>query len=120
MRNLLFAILISGLASFVQAQPDFHEQARHAVDQTSTDLQRFIHRDNLNEEQRGHFEAAMRDLREFREMAENGRWEGGRDRLDHAIDNIERVMEHADLGEHERGALQEDIRHLREARDGWR
>jgi hypothetical protein len=120
MRNLVLALSILGLTPFIQAQPDFHERARHAVEQTQNDLQRFVHRDNLNEEQRGRFDAAIRDLREFHEMAENGRWEGGRERLDRAIGNIEMVVEHSEIGEHERAALREDVRHLREARDGWR
>lgn len=102
------------------AQPDWHDRARQAVEKTNDDLQRYVHRDNLNEEARGRLDVAMRELHEFREAATAGRWEGGREHLDRAIENVEAVIEHASIGEHERGELREDVHRLREARDGWR
>jgi hypothetical protein len=102
------------------AQPDFHDRARQAVEKTNDDLQRFVHRDNLDREQRERFDVAMRELHDFREAARDGRWEGGREHLDRAIENIETVANRASMGDHEREELREDIHRLREVRDGWR
>jgi hypothetical protein len=112
------ALPIAFLTAYAQA--DFHDRARQAVEKTNDDLERFVHRDNLDREQRERFDVAMRELHNFREAAREGRWEGGREHLDRAIENIEAVAEHARIGDHEREALHEDIRHLREVRDGWR
>jgi hypothetical protein len=121
-RYLYLAALTLPLALLVpmaNAQ-DFHERGRQAVMTTNDDLQRYIHRDNLNDDQRGRFDTAMREMHEFTEDAAAGRWEHGREHLDHAIENIEFVADHASIGPHEREMLHEDTRRLREIRDGWR
>ncbi len=118
LRVAALALPIAFLTAY--AQPDWHDRARQAVEKTNDDLQRFVHRDNLNEAQRARFDVAMKELHEFHQAAIAGHWEGGREHLDRAIENVEAVMDHASIGEHERGELREDVRRLREARDGWR
>jgi molecular chaperone DnaK (HSP70) len=107
-------------AAHAREQEDFHEKARHAVERTDNDLQKFVHRDNLNDGQREKFDAAMKDLKEFREDAAAGKWEGGRERLERAIGNIESVVKNAPIGEQERQTLEIDLYTLRDIRDGWR
>src|SRR5580692_156234 len=100
-----------------QERDDMHERARLAVDRTNDDLQRFVHRDNISERHRERFDAAIKDLREFREAMAKGHWDDGRARLDRAIANMEFVADNASIGEHERETLREDIRSLRDVRD---
>jgi hypothetical protein len=121
-RPLHLAALVLPLALLIPTAfaQDFHESARKAVMTTNDDLQRFVHRDNLTEDQRGRFDTAMREMHEFIDDASAGRWEHGREHLDHAIENIEFVADNASIGNRERDMLREDIRHLREVRDGWR
>ena len=113
------ALPIALLAPTVYGQ-DLHERGRVAVRTTNDDLQRFVHRDNLTEDQRGRFDTALREMREFTDDAAAGRWEHGREHLDHAIENIDFVADNASIGPHERDMLREDTKRLREIRDGWR
>jgi len=113
------ALPIALLAPTVYGQ-DLHERGRVAVRTTNDDLQRFVHRDNLTEDQRGRFDTALREMREFTDDAAAGRWEHGREHLDHAIENIDFVAHNASISPHERDMLREDTKRLREIRDGWR
>jgi hypothetical protein len=117
---LSVTLLAPQVVQMARAQEDMHERTRMAVLKTDDDLQRFVHRDNLTEGERDRFEAAMRDLHEFREAVANGHWDGARERLGRTIENIEFVANNATIGEREKEALRDDVRRLREARDGWR
>jgi hypothetical protein len=101
-------------------QEDFRERAKHVVERTDTDLQKFVHRDNLNDRQREKFDAALKDLKEFRDETAAGKWDGGRERLERAIDNIDFVVNNATIGEQEKQTLRIDLYTLRDVRDGWR
>lgn len=117
---LSVTLLAPQVVQVARAQGDMHERTRMAVLKTDNDLQRFVHRDNLTERERDRFEAAQRDLHEFRQAVADGRWDGARERLDRTIENIEFVANNATIGEREKEALRDDVRRLREARDGWR
>jgi molecular chaperone DnaK (HSP70) len=101
-------------------QEDFREKAKHAVERTDNDLQKYVHRENLNDRQREKLDAAMKDLKEFRESAAAGKWDGERERLERAIDNIDFVVTNAQIGEQEKTTLGIDLYTLRDIRDGWR
>jgi hypothetical protein len=124
--SLLAIAALAFLAPGAKAQEreerggDMHERARIAVERTDDDLQRFVHRENLSDRYRDRFEAAMKDLHEFRDAMARGHWDDGRQRLDRAIENIQFVADNARIGEHERDTLREDIRSLRDIREGWR
>jgi hypothetical protein len=101
-------------------QEDFHQKAKLAVDRTDNDLQKYVHRDNLNDAQRGKYDAAMKDLTEFREAAAKNQWDGERERLERAIDEIEFVVKNAKIADQERTTLEIDLYTLRDVRDGWK
>ena len=107
-------------AAHAREQEDFRERARHVVERTDNDLQKYVHRDNLNGAQREKFDAALKDLKEFRDETAAGKWDGGRERIERAIDNIDFVVEHATIGEQEKQTLRIDLYTLRDVRDGWR
>lgn len=115
------AVLVAALIPAVRAQGEMpremHERARWLTDRTTEDLQRFVHRDNLDPQDRQRLDAALHDLHAFRENVGPGHFD--REVLTRAIDNIEAVANHASLGEHERTTLHEDIHRLRDLRDHW-
>jgi hypothetical protein len=116
---LAAAVLLVSSAP-AKEQEDFHEKAKLAVQRTDNDLQKFVHRDNLNEAQRGKFDAALKDLTEFRDAASKNQWDGERERLERAIDEIEFVVKNAKIGDQERTTLEIDLYTLRDVRDGWK
>jgi|ERR1700722_19667461 hypothetical protein len=122
LRGLNLAAIALPIAMLVPAAyaQDLHERSRQAVMTTNDDLQKYVHRDNLTDDQRGRFDTAIREMREFSDDAAAGRWEHGREHLNVAIENIEFVADNASIGPHERDMLHEDTKHLREIRDGWR
>lgn len=120
-----FSLLVAAIALLIpgaqaKEQADFHERARLAVERTDHDLQKYVHREKLDGKQREKFDAAMKDLQEFRDAASKDQWDGGRERLERAIDNIEYVVNHASIGDEERQALGIDLYTLRDIRDGWK
>ena len=107
-------------AAHAREQEDFHQKAKLAAERTDNDLQKYVHRDNLNDAQRGKFDAALKDLTEFREAAAKNQWDGERERLERAIDEIEFVVKNAKIAEQERTTLEIDLYTLRDVRDGWK
>jgi molecular chaperone DnaK (HSP70) len=122
MRPIAFLAVAAWLVPWAHAreQEDFHEKARHAVERTDNDLQKYVHRDNLDAGQREKFDAATKDLTEFREAAAKNQWDGERERLERAIDEIESVVKNAKIGDQERTTLEIDLYTLRDVRDGWK
>ncbi len=116
---LSVAALLVPLAD-AREQEDFHEKARHTVERTDNDLQKYVHRDNLDAGLREKFDAAMKDLTEFREAAAKNQWDGERERLERAIGEIESVVKSAKIGDQERTTLEIDLYTLRDVRDGWK
>ncbi len=122
MRSIAFLALAAWLIPAVHAreQEDFHQKAKLAVQRTDNDLQKYVHRDNLDAGERGKFDAAMKDLTDFREAAAKNQWDGERERLVRAIDEIESVVKNAKIADQERTTLEIDLYTLRDVRDGWK
>jgi hypothetical protein len=124
MRHFLLLALgaITWLVPVAQARElqELREQVRDGVRRTDRDLGNFVHRDKLNEQQRDHLDAAVKDLRELGEAVAGGRWEGERGRLEHAVENIDFLQKNAPLEDGDRRVLGIDLYTLRVILDSWK
>jgi hypothetical protein len=99
---------------------ELREQVRDGVRRTDKDLGTLVHRDKLDEQQRGRFDAAMKDLAELGEAVAAGKWEGERGRLEHAVENIDFLQKHAPIDDGDRQTLGIDLYTLRVILDSWK
>lgn len=113
------ALLISPAAHAREIQ-ELKERVHDGVERTDKDLGKFVHRDKLNEQQRGKFDAAAKDLEELGKALANGKWEGERDRLERAVENIDFLQKNAPLEEADRQVLGIDVYTLQVVLDSWK
>jgi hypothetical protein len=112
------AVLVSG--AYAKEQAELRERVRDGAQRTDQDLEKSMHREKLNEEQRDRFDAAVKDLRELHEAATGTRWEGERKLLERAVDNIDFVIAHGAMEEGDRQLLGIDVYTLRVILDNWK
>jgi len=111
------ALLVPGANA--KEQHALQERIRDGVQRTDKDLEDLVHRDKLNEQQRGRFDAAIKDLGELREAVAGTQWEGKRELLERAVDNIDFVVTNASMEEGDRQTLGIDLYTLRVILDSW-
>ncbi len=112
------AVLVSG--AHAKEQAELRERVRDGAQRTGQDLEKLVHRDKLNQQQRDRFEAAIKDLGELHEAAAGTRWEGERAVLERAVDNIDFVVTNASMEEGDRQMLSIDLYTLRVILDNWK
>jgi hypothetical protein len=122
MRHFLLLALIALLIPAVHAreQQPLRERVRDGVLRTDKDFETLVHRDQLNEEQRNRFDAAVKDLNELREAVGSTKWEGERQLLERAVDNIDFVVTNGAISESDRQTLGIDLYTLRVILDSWK
>jgi hypothetical protein len=114
------AIVLLGSAAQAREQQELRERVRDGVQRTDKDLGNLVHRDKLNAQQRDHFDATLKDLRELGEAVTNGKWEGERERLERAVDNMDFVVKQAPMDDGDRQTLGIDLYTLRVILDSWK
>jgi hypothetical protein len=132
MRNhLLTCFAITGLIAAVSipalAQERDHdrdrdhghdwERAHRVIGKAQEDLRRVEHRDMWTMVDKGHYDAAERNLADVRHDLDENRLDRGR--LDRAIEQIEHITHVDRLDGHARDILAEDLHELRRLRDDW-
>ena len=93
------------------------DRAHHVIEKAHEDVRRIEHHDAWTVTDRGHYEAAERNLADVRHDLDQNRLD--RNRLDQAIAEIENIAHVDALDRHARERLAEDIRELRRLRDDW-
>lgn len=122
MRHILAlsAMVLLVPAAHAREQQDFHERVKDAVQRTDKDFETLVHRDKLDTDQRERFDAALKDLTDFREAIAKGQWDGGKEQLQRTIDDIDSVVKHAPIDEGDRQTLGIDLYTLRTIYDSWK
>jgi hypothetical protein len=115
----LSAIALLTPGAYAKEQHALRERVRDGAQRTDKDLETLVHRDNLNQQQRDRFDAAVKDLQELREAANGEKWEGERELLERAVDNIDFVVTNAKIEEGDRQILGIDLYTLRVILDSW-
>lgn len=101
---------------------ELRDQIRDGVKRTDKDLGNVIQRDKLNEQQRGRYDAAVKDLEGLSEViaAKDGKWQAERERLVRAVDNIDFLQKNAPLADADRQVIGIDLYTLRTILDSWK
>ena len=118
--TLTFAIaglMVAGCLS-IQAQDRDWDHAHRVIGKTQEDLRRVEHRDIWTVADRGHYEAAERNLSDVRADLDHNRLDRGR--LEAAINEIEHITHVDKIDGHARDMLSDDLHELQRLRDGWR
>jgi hypothetical protein len=126
MRNQILSFAIAGLflaGSFpALAQEHGHghdwNRAQRIIGKTQEDLRRVEHHDAWAEVDRGHYDAAERNLADVRRDLGENRLD--RRRLDDVISQVETISRINALNPRVRERLNEDVRELHRLRDDWR
>jgi len=116
MRTLLLASLCFAIPGLVSAQD--WDRAHRVIGKTQEDLHRIEHHDVWAAPDRGHYDAAERNLSDVRHDLDENRLDRGR--LEATIGEIEHITHVDGLDRHAREVLMEDVRELRRLRDAWR
>ena len=122
MLNILFSglavlgILLSGWTP-APAQDRDWERAHRIIGKTMEDLRHVEHRDVWAVVERGHYEAAERNLGDISRDLDHNRLDRGR--LEAAIRDVESVAHVTKIDPEARDRLNEDLRELRRLRDEW-
>jgi hypothetical protein len=116
----LLTFVAAGLfiAGSVPVQAQDWERAHRIINKTMEDLHRIEHRDVWAAPDRGHYEAAERNLNDVRKDLDGNRLDRGR--LDSTISEIEYITHVDGLDRRAREVLNEDARELHRLRDDWR
>lgn len=118
MRRFLLLLAALGLM-FAKGGAELKERVNDGVKRADKDLGNLVHRDKLNEQQRGKYDAAMKDLAAVGEAVKGADWEKERARLERAVDNMEFLQKNAPLAEADRDLLGIDVYTLRVILDSW-
>ncbi|MGP8243844.1 MAG: hypothetical protein ACLQVN_04905 [Bryobacteraceae bacterium] len=110
-------LLLSGWIP-AQAQNRDWGRAHRIIEQTQEDLHHIAHHDVWASADRGHYEAAERNLSTVRRDLDQNRLD--RRRLDAAIGEIEHITHVDALDRRARERLNDDVRELHRLRDSWR
>ena len=111
-------LLAGGMISVpAMAQDRDWARAQRIIGQTQEDLRRVEHHDVWATPERGHYDAAERNLADVRRDLDDHRLD--RRRLEDAINEIEHVTHVNALDPKPREALSGDLRELRRLRDEW-
>ncbi len=112
---------LAGLAllGWIPARAQEHDwgRAHRIIEKTQEDLRRVEHHDVWVAEDRGHYEAAERNLADIRHDLDQNRLDRGR--LDAAITEIEHITHVDAVAREPRARLNEDLRELRRLREEW-
>jgi len=121
MTRLLLPLAMAGLfvagSDVAWGQEHDWNRARHVIERTQRDLRGIEHHDVWTLPERGHYEAAERNLGDVRRDLDENRLD--RRRLDAAIGEMEHVSQTAALDPRARDRLNEDIHELNRLRDDW-
>ncbi len=115
MRNLILLCLTFAIPALVNAQD--WDRAHRIIGKTQEDLRRVQHHEAWAEGDRGHYEAAERNLADVRRDLDERRLDRGR--LDATIAEIEHITHVDRLDPRARETLNMDARQLRRLRDDW-
>jgi hypothetical protein len=111
------SMLFAALASPVRAQDHDWDRAHRILDKAHEDLRLIEHHDVWAVPDRGHYEAAERNLGDIRRDLDHNRLD--RARLDETIAEIEHITHVDALDGRARERLGEDLRELRRLREEW-
>jgi hypothetical protein len=117
MRSLALLSLCFAIPALVSAQEHDWDRAHRVIGKAQEDLHRIEHWDVLAEGDRGHYQAAERNLADVRKDLDQNRLDRGR--LEGTIVEIEHITHVDRLDAHAREILTEDVRELRRLRDEW-
>ena len=125
MRHIVLLLTLAAIAYLIPSArareiEDLRERVRDGVQRTDKDLGNYVHRDRLNEQQRGRFDSAVKDLQAVSEAVAGGKWQEERSRLERAVDNIEFLQKNAPIEEKDRTVLGIDVYTLRVILDNWK
>ena len=116
MRSALLLAICFAVPSMMLAQD--WDRAHRIIGKSQEDLRRIEHHEAWAEGDRGHYEAAERNLADVRRDLDEERLDRGR--LDATIAEIEHITHVDRLDARAREVLNEDVRELRRLRDDWR
>jgi hypothetical protein len=114
------AVTLAGVyPAFAQDRDHDHDwnRASHLIEKTQEDLRRVQHHDAWAVPDRGHYEAAERNLADVRHDLDENRLD--RPRLDQAISEVEHISKVNALNREVRDRLCEDLRELRRLEHDW-
>ena len=111
------SILLAAWTSPARAQEHDWDRAHRIIDRVQEDLRHIEHHDVWAVPDRGHYEAAERNLADVRQDLDHNRLD--RPRLDRTIEEIEHIARVDRLDGQARERLAEDLRELRRLRDDW-
>jgi hypothetical protein len=122
MHHKLFSLAVAGLliAAFtpaMKAQEHDWPRAHRLIEKVQTDLRAVEHHDTWPEADRGHYDAAERNLTDVRHDLDENRLDRGK--LDAAIGEMEHISHVNLLDPKVRETVNEDVRELRRLRDEW-
>jgi hypothetical protein len=117
MRTLLTLSFGLAIAGMVAAQEHDWDHAHRVVGKAQEDLHRIEHRDAWAEADRGHYEAAERNLANVRKDLDGNRLDRGR--LEATIMEVEHITHVDAIDRRAREVLTEDVRELRRLKDSW-
>ena len=115
MRSLVLLSLCFAIPALVSAQD--WDRAHRVIGKTQEDLRRIEHHEAWAEGDRGHYEAAERNLSDVRRDLDQNRLDRGR--LDETIAEIEHITHVDRIEPRARETLTEDVRQLRRLREEW-
>jgi len=113
----LAGLVLSGWIP-AQAQNRDRGRAHRIIEKTQEDLHHVEHRDRWGMADRGHYDAAERNLNAVRRDLDQNRLD--RRRLDAAIGEIEHITRVDAVDRRARELLNDDARELHRLRDAWR
>jgi len=118
MRTLVFLSLVSfAIPGLVLAQEHDWDRAHRVIGKTQEDLHRIEHHDAWAQVDRGHYDAAERNLTDVRKDLDANRLDRGR--LEATIMEIDHITHVDAVDRHAREVLTEDVRELKRLRDEW-
>ena len=124
MQKQILSFVIAGLfvagCSPLRAQEHGRDwdRAHRIIEKTQDDLRHVEHHDAWAVTERGHYDAAERNLADVRRDLDKNRLDRGR--LEAAISEIEHITHVNALDPKPREVLGDDLRELRRLRDDWR
>jgi hypothetical protein len=114
---LAITALVLTTSSPVRAQEHDWGRAHRIIEKTQEDLRHIEHHDVWALADRGHYDAAERNLADVRKDLDQNRLDRGR--LEQSIAEIEHITHVDALDNHARERLTEDVRELHRLRDDW-
>jgi hypothetical protein len=117
MRFLLLASLCFAIPALVSAQDRDWDRAQRVTAKVQEDLHHIEHHEMWADGDRGHYDAAERNLSDVRQDLDHNRLD--RDRLEKSIQEMEFIAHVDRLEPRMRDQIMEDVRDLRRLRDEW-